>query len=73
MDKEKKIGTYAESEANVHVDEVMDDLASDGVFFVYDEDDPCPYNVRKYADMVKRLGLKKGEVMPDEYLEQCLV
>ena len=63
MDKEE-VGYIAEG---------LDDLAPDGVFCVYDEDDPCPYNVRKYADMVKKLGLKKGEDMPGEYLEQCLL
>ena len=62
MDKEE-VGYIAED---------LDNLAPDSVFCVYDEDDPCPYNVGKYAGMVKKLGLEKDEDMPDEYLEQCL-
>jgi len=73
MDGKKEIKSYVESGSEPYIDEVMDDLAPDGVFCVYDEDDPCPYNVRKYADMVKKLGLKRGEEMPERYLKECLI
>lgn len=51
----------------------LDSLAPNGVFFDYDPNDQCPYNIRKYAAIVKKLGLKPGEKMPDEYLKECLL
>lgn len=48
----------------------LDDVAEDGVYFA-DGDTDLGIDVRKYASYVRELGLKPGEVLPDELIELC--
>lgn len=48
----------------------IDEVAEDGVYFAEGDED-LGIDVRKYARLVRELGLKPGEILPDEYLDQC--
>lgn len=48
----------------------LDDVASDGVF-VMDTEPVRPFDIRKAARFAKELGIKPGEDLPKEYMDQC--
>ena len=50
----------------------LDEIAEDGVFTVFDENDSFPYSLMKCVEAAKAFGIDSGGTIPDNLLEECL-